>query len=295
MLNLPMQLEGHNILLCAIGGGFDIFGTLPLFYEFVIKNPNVIFSSFSLNKIGPHYKYDGSEDVGLDYFPEKLFVESTKLPINFIGKMGVSQIRSYYEGLIKDYDITHIVMVDCGVDSLMVGDEVHKGTVVEEYVNFAALQSIDIPKYHVCFGFGAEAEEKISHYRVLENISNLIQKDGYIGSCSLTKDMGAFKYYKAAYGYVNRSDHKKSHIHPRIIASIEGQFGNTKICDETIMSGDADVFLSSLMGMYWVFDGDKVIQNIPILSSLTSHRAFVQSVSEINRLPRERGNVDIPL
>lgn len=294
-MNIPIDLTGKNILICAIGGGFDIFGTLPLLYELVSLN-KVLLSSFSLNKINPYFNYIGSDDLELNYFPEKLFFLSTKLPINFIGKCGVDQIRRYYKKLVEENNIDIIITVDCGVDSLMFGDEVNKGTIAEEYVNFSALKDIKIKKYHTCFGFGAESEEKISHYRVLENISTLIKQGGFIGSCSLTKHDMAFQYYKQSYEYVNSCEHKKSHIHPRIIKSIEGEFGNTIISDTTIMkSNKTEVFLSVLMGQYYFFDFDILTRNISVLDKLKNHMSFVQSVSEINSLPKIRENVQIPV
>ena len=33
MLNLPISFKEDNLLICAIGGGYDIFGTLPLVYS----------------------------------------------------------------------------------------------------------------------------------------------------------------------------------------------------------------------------------------------------------------------
>jgi len=40
MLNLPIDIKEDNILICAIGGGYDIFGTLPIVYS--LPNKKII-------------------------------------------------------------------------------------------------------------------------------------------------------------------------------------------------------------------------------------------------------------
>jgi hypothetical protein len=293
-MNLPIDIKNKNILICAIGGGFDIFGAIPIAWELSILN-KVVLSSFNLNKnIQPIYDYKGGFPV--PYFPEGILPQPFDHQLNIIGKTGCVPLLKYYQELCDRNRIEHIIMVDCGIDSLMVGNEARKGTITEEYVNFAALRQIDIPKTHVCFGFGCESEEGISHYRVLENIASLIKKDGFEGSCSLTKDLMGYYHYKECYNNIaNFPDHKRSHIHPRIIDAIEGEFGDITNDEQTLMSTGGKTFINPLMGMYWFFDGDVVIDSIPIIPQLFQHTHFVQSLSLINQLPEERDFQQIPI
>lgn len=292
MLNLPIKIKEKNILMCSIGGGFDIFGCLPILHS--LEGYNITFSSFSLNKLSaPIYDYTGGDVGSFNYFPEKILMLSKDIPkINIIGKCGVVQLRSYYEKLIKENNIEHIITVDCGVDSLMAGDEEYKGTIAEEYVNFAALKGIRIPKTHICVGMGTEVEENISNEVVLGNIASLIKINGFIGSCSLVKTMECYKKYKSAYLKVNEvPTHRKSHIHPRIISSVEGNYGDEFIKGQTLMlSNNTPALINPLMSIFWVFDGDKIIHRLPILDKLITHTNFVQSVYEINQLPKIRKN-----
>lgn len=293
MLNLPIKIKEKNILLCSIGGGFDIFGCLPLMYS--LEGYNITLSSFSLNKLSaPIYDYTGGDVEPYKYFPEKILMLSKGMPkLNIIGRCGAVQLRSYYEKLIKENNIEHIITVDCGVDSLMIGDEEYKGTIAEEYVNFAALQKIKIPKTHICLGMGTEVEENVSNEIVLCNIASLIKITGFIGSCSLNKNMNCYKKYKEAYLKVDEvKSHKKSHIHPRIISAVEGNYGDEFIQGSTLMvSNDKPALINPLMSIVWVFDGDKIIYKLQyILDKLTYHTNFVQSVYEINQLPKIRKN-----
>jgi hypothetical protein len=294
MLNLPNIFQNYNILICAIGGGFDIFGAIPLVFS--LPGNKVFLSSYNLNKFNePLYNFDGKGSEQFPYFPELILIQNKGLPqLNVVGKLGVEPLKRYYQKLIDQYQIQMLVTVDCGVDSLMKGDEAYKGTITEEYVNFAAIKDLNVKKIHVCFGFGTEKEENISHYRVLENIAELTRNDGFLGTCSLTKNSNSFKVYKNTYNLVNNyPEHKKSHIHPRIISAIEGEFGLKSSSDKTLMASNQDVFISPLMGMYWFFDGKKVIDSIKCLNDLTNDRLFVQSTIKINELPKLRDNQPI--
>jgi hypothetical protein len=293
MINLPITIEGKNVLICSIGGGFDIFGALPILYSLV--NKNIVLSSYNLNRFDEPLYNVKDKVCGFPYFPENILLDTDSLPpLNISGKVGVVPLRRYYEKLISDNKIDHVVTIDCGVDSLMVGDEENKGTILEEYVNFAALRHIDIPKTHICLGFGTEKEENISHYRVLENISKLILMDGFYGSCSMVKGSNSFIRYKRAYDNIkNYPDHKRSHIHPRIIASVEGYFGDIENEENTLMISKPKIFISPLMGMYWFFNGDVVINNIKILSSIDNDETFSETVYKLRGLPKDRLNMPI--
>ena len=294
MLNLPISFKEDNLLICAIGGGYDIFGTLPIVYSLLDKN--IILSSFNLNKFEDPIYDMREKDSRYSYFPENILIDTKGLPIlNVSGKVGVVPLREYYRELIVRYDIGRVITVDCGVDSLMHGDEESSGTILEEYVNFAALKGIEIPKTHICLGFGTEVEERISHYRVLENISELVRRGGFNGTCSLTSGQSSFKRYRESYNRVNEyPGHKRSHIHPRIINAVEGFFGEMENKDNTLMVSKANVFISPLMGMYWFFDGDSVIGSIPILESMKGDRSFMESSMRLRGLHKDRFNKVIP-
>lgn len=298
MLNLPnLKINGQNVLLAAIGGGFDIFGSLPILFS--LNDKNVFLSSYNLNNFDkPIFNYTKNTIVPYNYFPENLLVENTDiLNLSIIGKVGVTSLVAYYKKLIEMYSIDHIITIDCGVDSLMIGDEEYKGTITEEYVNFAALKQIDIPRSHICLGFGTEKEENISHYRVLENISSFMQNDCFLGSCSMVKNSLSFKLYKSFYenGIEKFKTHKRSHIHPRMISAIEGKFGEFLSNENTLMSSsNHQVFLSCLMSMYWFFDGNKLTDMIPILNDLKDDRTFKESYIKISNLPKTRKNLPIP-
>lgn len=293
MLNLPIDLSGkENILLCGIGGGFDIFVTLPLYYTLTQMGKKCFFHSHQFtnllpSKVGEDCFYGKS----FDYIPEIHLSRFLKQEIYINGRVGASQLRESYKEIVKRHNIDHIIMVDGGVDSLMRGDEQNPGTITEEFIAFAALKYIQVPKTLMCMGFGCEKEEKISHYRVLENIAFLIREGAFIGSCSMTKDLQSFKFYRSAYEYVDGiPNHKKSHIHPRIISAVEGVFDEVAFEGETVMKNSVSVLLSPLMGVMWFFNGDIVIKKNDMVSMLELHKTFLESLMTVQTNRSNRRN-----
>ena len=144
-------------------------------------------------------------------------------------------------------------------------------------------------------GFGCEREEEISHYRVLENMAALTKKGYFLGTCALTPHSNEFQYYKDTYNIVEKyPEHKRSHIHPRIISAVEGNFGEKLVSQNTIMQNNKTVLISPLMSIMWFFDGDGVIKSNTILSSLKDHSTFLETIVMLRSAPQERDNKPIP-
>jgi hypothetical protein len=137
MLNLPIKFDNNkNILLCGIGGGFDILGTIPLYYTLNKLGITTYFHSYTIIPAGV--------SVASNHCPEKYISEFLNISILTSPKIGVIPLRERYNSIIKEYNIDHIILLDCGVDSLMRGDEMNCGTIAEEFVNFAALKKPSI-------------------------------------------------------------------------------------------------------------------------------------------------------
>jgi hypothetical protein len=277
MVYIPKVIEAHKILICAIGGGFDIFGAIPIMES--LSDKELILSSFSLNRLEGAI-FDMREPIGgFEYFPENIFIMGGG-SLNVVGKCGVMELREYYKELIDRHEIEYIITVDCGVDSLMVGDERYMGTILEECVNLAALKDFGIPMMHICVGMGTEVEERISTKVVMENIRELMKSGYYYGVSGLVKGESSYESYKERYMVVNKIDgHKKSHIHPRIIGSVEGM--EYVRGDKTLMESSEGVLVEPIMSLYWFFDGMGVIGRNRIIPMIEGDRTWGESVRRI--------------
>jgi hypothetical protein len=270
-LNIPVVerlKDCQNVLIAGIGGGFDIYAGLPLYFELKALGKNVHLANYSfteLHKNTENYTYTNScihnkmvkltsartkvkvRDV---YYPEGYLAEwfhlrGDDVPVWMFDKTGYKPLYEQYDELVNMLGIDAIVMVDGGVDSLMRGNEVGCGTIVEDAVSMSVINNLPVKvKILACIGFGTELEEEVCHYNVLENIAELAKMGDFLGTCSLTKEMECFQKYKEAYEFcANQPDHPQSHISSRIIPAVEGK-----------VDPDSFVFYSPLMGIYWFFD-----------------------------------------
>lgn len=70
----------------------------------------------------------------------------------------------------------------------MRGDEHGLGTPVEDMTSIAAGHSLDVPrKILVCVGFGIDRYHGVNHSSFLENVSSLIQQNGFWGVNTFTQ------------------------------------------------------------------------------------------------------------
>lgn len=260
--------NSQKVLIAGIGGGYDILAGMPLYYELKAAGKEVHLFNFSFTdldnaksrttvNVTPEVFGFAGEVTNAPlrgkktYFPEGYLAEFLKDTIVWaVKKSGVEPVKKAYQALINYLNIDTIVYVDGGIDSIMHGDEEGCATFLEDTVSLQGSKFADVKRILAAIGFGTEIEDGLNHYRALENISTLTKTNGFLGSRSLTKVEGGFKLMKDAYEYITSKSESTSHITPKIIQAIEGEFGGP-------------FFVNILMGMYFFFNPDKVLeQNI---------------------------------
>ncbi len=281
-LNLPIldQLaDSKNILIAGIGGGFDVFIGLPLYFTLQTLGKTVHLANYSFSEFDllhmvctPEVLIDG-QLIGarspvhppLLYFPEGYLaqwfseVRGENVTVWMFAKTGALPLAESYAKLVKHLGIDALILVDGGVDSIMHGDESGAGTVVEDSISLTAVSAIDVPvKIQVCLGFGTEVEEQVCHHHALQNIAELARAGAFLGSCALIQQMEAFQLFEAAARYTfEQPNHPRSHISTRIIPAVNGEFGDYHMYPD---SRDVHVLISPLMSLYWFFDANAVIE-----------------------------------
>ncbi len=281
-LNLPIldQLQGSkNILVAGCGGGFDVFCGLPIYFTLREMGYNVHLANYSFTPVGivAHYcntitleqtLLEGATanipaDLQLAYYPEgylsRWFRDHRQedIPIWMFAKVGPAMLMSLYQQLVAHLDIDAIILLDGGVDSLMIGDEAGAGTLLEDTISLIAVEALNVPvKILGCLGFGAELE--VAHNNALANMATLVQQGAAYGACALTPQMPVYQAYEQASKYVwEQPDHHKSQINMRIVSATNGHFGNYHMYDDY---PPRPILVSPLMSIYWFFDAMAVIK-----------------------------------
>lgn len=282
-LNLPIiEQISHckNLLIAGMGGGFDIFCGLPIYFELQQLGINCHLANLSFSNItfspganiqnrlqltetlvGVNCK---TQDLKLVYFPElylaQWFQEKYQEDITIwcFKKTGVQPLIANYSLLIKHLSIDGILLIDGGVDSLIRGDEEEMGTLLEDAVSLLAVSQFDEISIKLigCVGFGAERDINYAH--VLENIAALAESGDFLGSCSLLRQMETYQKYEDAVLYAqNKRFQDPSVINSSIISAVQGHYGNYHLTEKT---KDSKLWISPLMSIYWFFDLQAVVK-----------------------------------
>lgn len=314
-LNIPIFDElakCQSLLIAGMGGGFDIFCGLPIYFELKKRGVNVHLANFSFSDIeNVHHGVRLSQTlVGITfeaqkiypYFPEFYLAEWFKInrdedvTIWCFQKTGAVPLTENYQILAKHLAVDGILLVDGGVDSLVRGDEAEKGTMIEDATSLFAVNTLsDIQnRYIVCVGLGAERD--ITYAHIFENIAGITQEGGFLGVCSLTPSMSVYQDYESAVLHVqSKPFHDPSVINSSIISAVRGNYGNYHLTEKT---QDSRLWISPLMALCWFFDFDVVAKRNLFLSQLTGTRTFrdaLARVMEFGKYIERRKDSKIPL
>jgi hypothetical protein len=263
---IPPQLQqAKRVLLAGCGGGYDVFGAVPLLAQLKCE---VFLSNVSfcvLPKLPKArqiftnlYEVTGesaSEDV---YCPEAWLSKFLQRPIFAFDKTGVQPLRAGFEYLLNQLQIDALVLIDGGIDSLLRGDESSLGTPDEDLATLAACHDLPVAtKLLSCVGFGAELRDGICHEQVFDRIAALTRDGGYVGTSTLLANTDAGKFYREAveFTFAHQQQTRRSHIHDVVLASMLGEY--TAAPRKGEMKFDRrgpHVWISPLMNLYWHFD-----------------------------------------
>ena len=283
-LNLPIydQLSGcKNLLIAGMGGGFDVFCGLPIYFELKARGQNVHLANLSFSELeelkDAIYLTDSLVGVTADhanarpYFPEAYLAQwfrsiGQETTLWAFGKSGVRPLLKNYRKLVDHLAIDGILLIDGGVDSLVRGDETDIGTALEDAASLAVVNELtDVPiRLMGCVGFGIERDMAYGH--IFENIATLTAEGVFLGSCSMLREMESYQHYEAALLAVqNVPDQDSSVINSSIISAVRGHYGNYHLTEKTENSA---IWISPLMPIYWFFDLPGVARHNHFLSHI---------------------------
>jgi hypothetical protein len=271
------ELDGaRSILLAGCGGGYDVFGSLPLYFALRAEGKRVHLANLSFSfpelslpllSLRPEYRrrmitpHLIAVDSGLPahgrYFPE-LFLSAwfrergEEVPVYTFELCGAKPLAQGYRALAERLALDAIVLVDGGSDSLMRGDEERLGTPSEDVASIVAVDSLDMRvKILACIGFGVDWHHGIDHARFLEATADLATAGGYLGLFSLLKEMPEAKLYRAACDYVfERMPGNESIVSTSILSALDGHFGDYHATPRT---RNGKLWISPLMSAYWCY------------------------------------------
>ena len=283
MLKLPFFQEldkAENILIAGMGGGFDIFCGLPLYFSLKAQGKQVHLANLSFSFLPPLDDRLSPTMLAVtadtprfgDYFPEQFLCEwfrsqGDEVTIYCFERTGVKPLLAAYETLVAELQLDTILLVDGGTDSLMRGDEPGLGTPHEDVASITAVHQLSLPcKLMACLGFGIDTFHGINHYYFLEAVAELTQNGGYLGAFSLLQEMPEVQQYRQASEYVFAAMSKHiSIVSSSILSALVGEYGDFHATPRTRGS---ELWINPLMPLYWCFQLDAVAQRVLYLEGM---------------------------
>jgi hypothetical protein len=304
--------NGERFLLAGCGGGYDIVAAIPLYLYLRQQGKTVILANLSFTRleftdcsevIPGCYRIEESSD-GVPYFPEKFIYEWLSLRgesptiYAFANTLGVQSLRRAYEYLREQYQIDTVVLADGGTDSLMFGDEVGTGTIVEDSLSILAAAQAGFARSYLCaVGFGVEYHHGLDHYPCLQNIATLTKAGAYLGAHSLTVEMAEGTAYLALADFLNtRFSQHQSIVVNSIVSAMCGEFGDFH---STARTRGSEQFINPLMPLYWYFQlsviAERVVYRDAVMPSETMTEFLAAFRDYRDSHPRRGGRRDLPI
>lgn len=306
--------KSNNIFLAGMGGGFDIYAGIPLYFALKGMGKNVILGNFSFTwldetdaeKVFPFcYNIESfNKDLsGRDYFPEQIlklwFEQEGESPLLYaFERTGAKPLTKAYQFIKEKHNIDTLLLVDGGTDSLMFGDEEGLGTPQEDMCSMAAAVGSGIPnQYLASIGFGIDHFHGVSHFRFLENVAALAKESGYLGLFQLTKEMVEAKKYMDAVEFSNRNmPSRPSIVSNSIKSALEGAYGDYH---STARTKGSKLWINPLMSIYWCFNLRALAEKVHYLDQVKDTLTMGEFNKELSAyrdaLEKVRPNIQLPI
>lgn len=239
------QFKGKTVLLAGCGGGYDVFGSLLLYFRLIPVAKSVLLTNFSfvgresadqavreghgkqLSKFG--YCFSSyPEGLATRFFPEGQLAMTIKHEVHAIlihEDPALEEILEAYETILKQSGpVDAIFLVDGGCDVLMTGCEEGLGTPVEDMMNLAAIHALPgIPsdnKYLVVVGADVDCAHGIMH-QDLESRMQVLAPSLVLSHVLSIADSGVRDYERA----VLNCQPQHSIVQSLVLAAVNGHRG----------------------------------------------------------------------
>jgi len=287
-----------------MGGGFDVFCGLPLYFalraeglEVTLANLSFVsFSALAPRPLAPSL-IEVTADLRVqpgEYFPEYylsrwLASQGESPAVYAFEKTGVQPLLAAYHALVEHLNVDTVILIDGGTDALMRGDEADLGTPHEDAVSLCAVNElVGVKRFVVSLGFGIDSFHGVSHWNVLEATAELARAGAYLGSFSLTPEMRPVQLYREACLEVfSQMPRYESIVNSSILSAIAGEYGDQHVSARTHGS---ELWINPLMAQYWCYELRAVAGRLQYREALMP----TVSMSEVDRvIAAYRGQVTV--
>ncbi len=271
-----------NVIIAGCGGGYDIFGGLPLYSQLQSNgHSNIILTNWSFTSVSTLIKYGleislclfkiqydplfdapiCSDDV---YFPEWYLSKQLNQPIYaFSDPESITQLTEAYLHLINataQGQVGSIYLVDGGCDVILSGSESELATPVEDMMHLCAIKDLPIPnKYVQIIGANADIGDGVIQSDIDRRLVQLSDQKILIKSEVWDLKQSEVQYYAQT---LTQCQPERSIVQSLILASLQGHEGYYTPTNLVPRIGQSVVPISVITRTLYTFNLERLISTI---------------------------------
>lgn len=280
-----MNTADKSILIAGCGGGYDLFGGLPLYFRNTAKKITMVNFSFTdqqsfdvlvenklCEKITKYtYLVNGYKDcdgVSKRYCPEARLASELNHPVYAIlihENPTISDVRDSYNKIMdREGTPDCMYLVDGGCDVLLSGREEELGTPVEDMMHLKVANSLAIKeKYIMAVGVDLDMAHRVTLYDLETRLKDLEPLKVSEERWNLS-DPSVAKYKEIFY----KCQPINSIVHSLVVATLDGHSGTYLPPHLKGRIDENKIELNPRICTAFTYDMDKLAQSIVYLGDL---------------------------
>jgi len=292
-------METVNVL-SGCGGGYDVFGALPMYFRLSREGKKCVLLNFSFTeayvlrnaakKLGKYlYRVDPDEKhQGYHYFPEGYLANELQVSIYIIPCWDITitckDVQHCYEIIQQLYKVETIYLVDGGCDAILKGNEEDLGTPAEDMMHIKGIEKIQCAKFITAIGLCVDAHGETM---IKQLAQRLLELKAHEQTLVWTKENADVARYITTF-----RKHKpvQSVVHSLVVAAIDGERGMITPSHLRAKIGKSRVVLSELTCTQHTYPYDVIVSTNLYFHRLKDTMTLAEIDDEVVRFRLEQIN-----
>jgi hypothetical protein len=227
-----------SVIISGCGGGYDVFGGIPLYLENKNLNLDVLLINLSFTqekhlknvnakKLCNNFYVINANNIQNNinfYFPEYYLSKQLCCDVYIIlVDSTIQEIHDSYKYLLESHNVKKIYLVDGGCDVLLRGDEFGLATPVEDMMHFYAINMTNIKEKYICaIGLNVDVGEDVLESELVDRLDYLDKKKIIINKQIWNLNDDKIKRY---FDMVKESAPQNTVVQSLICASLQNKTG----------------------------------------------------------------------
>lgn len=249
--------QSSGVLLIGCEGGYSIINALPIYFSIKSLSVPVFLCNMSLASLKNStaeillrdsnisqspilYRVTSSTDFTSggtkpkEFFPEKYLCEwftsiNQHLSIYCTERTGPKNLSECYKAICESNNLSLIIIVDHGSDSLMSGCEGEIGGYVEDMLTIYGADQIGIECVLCNVVVGYDRHLGVSDCSTFRAIAEITEQGGFLGNFALQIEMAEVQLYLQAWEYVQERMPRLNFPAMFLKNALLGNFGHVEI------------------------------------------------------------------